>query len=147
VETRGGERPRSKGGRPPGSNTRLTQEAIRRAEQTGLLPHEILLDMARGKPQKVQHVKTLDDGSVRVEEEWVSVDLETQKDAAKAAAPYYAPKLSTVETVQGMSDDDLDQLLASLAAEAGLAPGPGREGQEGEGQEGARARRRRADPD
>lgn len=114
-------------GRPRGATTRLQAKAIEQAARSGLLPHEILLDMARGNPQKLRKVReepNPDDPDfpvVVVEEEWVTVSVDDQRDAAKAAAPYYAPKLSTVETVQGINDDDLDQLIKQLADQAGVA--------------------------
>jgi hypothetical protein len=108
---------------------RLTQDAIQRAARTGALPHEILLDMARGMPQRMLKYKGLNEhGELIVEEEWVELTIEDRKEAAKAAAPYYAPKLSSVETVQGISDNDLDSLIKQLAAEAGVGTGTGGEG-------------------
>lgn len=84
---------------------------------TGLLPHEILLSMARGDVQVEQYV---DKESGEVLTRLVAVDLEARRDAAKAAAPYYAPKMATVELVKTVSDDELDAIIAELAAEAGF---------------------------
>jgi hypothetical protein len=119
----------------------MTMAAREAAARSGLLPHEILLSIARGEPQvlKVPTGKKLPDGSHHCEEKLVGVSLEDVRDAAKAAAPYYAPKMSTVELISGVSDDDLDQLIASAAREAGLSLADVREGEED--QEQARARR------
>lgn len=108
--------PGNKGGRPVGSMNRMSMAAREAAARTGLLPHEILLSMARGEPVRI--VKIGAEGERR--ETWQEVDLDTAKDAAKAAAPYYAPKMSTVELLSGVSDDDLNELLKGAAAEAGI---------------------------
>jgi hypothetical protein len=117
--------PGNKGGRPPGSLNRLSQAAREAAARTGLLPHEILLSMARGEPVRI--VKVLPTGDHV--ETYQEIDVDTAKDAAKAAAPYYAPKMSTVELLSGVSDGDLNELIKSAAAEAGvdLAIGGGSE--------------------
>ena len=73
---RGGRRPGA--GRKKGSTNKMTRAAREVAAATGKLPHEILLEVARGgclpgrkgKPTKGE-----------------------QMEAAKAAAPYYAPRL------------------------------------------------------
>lgn len=121
-------------GRPPNSTNRMSMAAREAAARTGLLPHEILLSIARGEPQRLQVPtgKKLKDGSPDLEERWVGVTLEDVRDAAKAAAPFYAPKMSTVELISGVSEDDLDQLIASAASEAGVSLATGGEGEEGE---------------
>lgn len=111
-------------GRPEGSTNRYTKQAIEQAMATGMLPHEILLDMARGNPQKEFLVNT---ATGKVTEQWVSLDIEQRKDAAKAAAPYYAPKISTVEVIRNVEDAELDWLIAELAAQTGLTAGAERE--------------------
>lgn len=127
-------------GRPPGSNTRLAAEAIEAAKATGKLPHEILLSMARGEPQ-TQYVVDKQTGEIKAE--IVSIDIEVRRDAAKAAAPYYAPKISTVEVIHGVQDDELDSIIAELAAKTGLSVGAIGEGEadETEGAEDTRTRR------
>jgi len=130
-------------GRPPGSMSKLAHEARATAQATGLLPHEILLAMARGEPI-AQYVPLMKDGAHVVDDEgehmfvkrMVVLDLEARRDAAKAAAPYYAPKISTVEVIAGVSDDDLDRIIASAAAEAGVGLGAAGEGEEDEGEAG-----------
>lgn len=113
-------------GRKPGSMSKLAKDARAKAEQTGLLPHEILLSMARGEPAQIVEIDDQGNRKIRYE----PLDKEDVRDAAKAAAPYYAPKISTVEVIQGVSDADLDEFIARAAAEAGLGIGPGGEGQE-----------------
>ena len=129
-------------GRPGGSMNKRAREAIEAARKSGdgRLPHEILLDMARGR-YIIRRVPTINHDSGEIEQEKVELllpSLEDMKDAAKAAAPYYAPKISTVEVITGVSDDELDAIIARAAAEAGLSVGFGGEGAEDEGEEGRR---------
>lgn len=107
-------------GRPEGSHSRLAKDAREKALATGLLPHEILLSMARGEIQTEQY---MDKESGEVLTRMVPVDLEARRDAAKAAAPYFAPKMSTVEVLKTGTDDELDKLIAELASQAGFGPG------------------------
>lgn len=127
-------KPKNKGGRPPGATNRLAMEARQRAQETGLLPHEILLSIARGEPQPVYHFNPAT-GKTEMAG-MVDIDVEQRKDAAKAAAPYFAPKISTVEVIRGVNDDELDTIIAELAAQTGIGLGTGGEGEEGEDQEG-----------
>lgn len=121
--------PKNKGGRPLGSASRMAKEARERAQATGQLPHEIMLDIARGNPQHEKHVNP-ETGEIVVRV--VSVPIDMRLDAAKAAAPYYAPKISTVEVIAGVTNDDLDSLIAQLAAEAGVSLGLDGAGEEAE---------------
>lgn len=111
---------------------RLAKDARAKAEQTGALPHELLLQWGRGEPMARKTLRN--GGDAKNPADWVTtyeaVDAEIQKDSAKAAAPYYAPKISTVEVITGVSDADLDEFIARAAAEAGLGLAPRREGQE-----------------
>jgi hypothetical protein len=116
---------RENAGRKPGSMSKLAHEAREKAQADGLLPHEILLDMARGEPQLQIEV----DAEGNRTEKWVSLDIDARRDAAKAAAPYYAPKISTVEVIGGVADEQLDEFIARLAAEAGVSIGPTGEGE------------------
>lgn len=107
-----------------------------------MLPHEILLDMARGKPIKtlvpIEGANGLDPmGNQLFAAKFVVPDFEQMKDAAKAAAPYYAPKISTVEMITGLSEDDLDAIIAGAAAEAGVSLGSDGESEEDETPEGS----------
>lgn len=74
----GGARPGA--GRKKGVPNSRTQERVAKAEASGLMPHEFLLSVARGESIGT-YVPTF---AERI-------------DAAKAAANYYAPKLSNVE--------------------------------------------------
>jgi hypothetical protein len=90
--------------RGPGRPTNpIKQEAIKRAKETGKLPHEILLDMARGekfetKRQEIYYYKTGPNKGMVKEIKWVDTEyypsFSDMMEAAKAAAPYYAPRLS-----------------------------------------------------
>jgi hypothetical protein len=122
-------------GRPPNSLNKMTQQAREAAKLEGRMPHEILLDAARGKPMTVY--KPQPDGTMKAELEPVS--LAQALDAAKAAAPFYAPKISTVEVVGNLDDATLNSLLERTAAEAGVAIAPSREGEEGSALEGDEA--------
>jgi hypothetical protein len=102
----------------------LSKKARELAASTGKLPHEILLNIARGIPIEVQEVQP--DGTFKPKYEPVTPDQVL--DAAKAGAPYYAPKISTVEVVGNLDDATLDSLLERAAAEAGLSLAPGGEG-------------------
>jgi len=125
-------RERKHGGRPLNAVNKRSKEAIAQARLTGKLPHEILLSIARGEVQE----EVVLDNHGRQTRKKVSVPLSMQKEAAQAAAPYYAPKISTVEVISGVGDDDLNQLIAQLAAEAGVSLTPSGKGTPGEGEEG-----------
>lgn len=126
---------------------KLAREAREQARQTGRLPHEILLDMARGIPARIIQIdprtglEAKDPETGEIMSQLVVPDLDQMKDAAKAAAPYYAPKISTVEVLAGASEHELDRLIAVLAAEAGVDLGLGgtdetEEGEGGPGEDG-----------
>lgn len=63
-----------------GTPNRKNAERIAAAEASGMLPHEFLLAVTRGESIS-EHRPT----------------FEERLEAAKAAAPYYAPKLASVE--------------------------------------------------
>lgn len=135
---------KGKAGRPLGAVSKLAKDSIEKAKSTGLLPHEILLSMARGEPQ-VTYVCN-DKGTV-TGQSWECPDLPMRADCAKAAAPYYAPKITAVEVISGMPDDELDSIIAKLAAETGVDLGADREGAAGEEAQQPAQPRRRARPD
>ena len=107
--------------------SKLAKDAREKAQESGALPHELLLQWGRGEPMARKVLKP--GGEPTNPKDWVwtyeAVDPEIQKDAAKSAAPYYAPKISTIEVTQGISDADLSEFIARAAAEAGLSIGPG----------------------
>lgn len=122
----------NKGGRPEGALSKLSREAREKAKATGLLPHEFLLSIARG--EIIYRDVLQKDGSIdKVMEDY---DFAARQDAAKAAAPYYAPKISTVEVISGVADDQLDSIIAQLAAQAGVDPSAFGEGTKDEGEAG-----------
>jgi hypothetical protein len=91
---RGGARPGA--GRPKGAVSRMTQKAREEAAAVGMLPHEFLAAVARGEEI---------DGHLPTFEERV--------DAAKAAAPFYAPKLAATQVTASITrshEDMLDEL-------------------------------------
>ncbi len=71
---------RAGAGRPMGAATQRTREIADKAAASGLLPHEFLLRVVRGEAI---------DGTVP--------SFADRLEAAKAAAPYFAPKLSSVD--------------------------------------------------
>lgn len=110
----------------------MSKKAREQAQATGKLPHEILLSIARGEPQTILIPKP--DGTT--EEKLVAVQsLDDVRSAAQAAAPYYAPKISTVEVTQGVSDDDLIEFIKRAAEEAGLGLSFGGAGEAGGSEE------------
>lgn len=121
---------RAGAGRPPGAASRMSREARAKAEATGILPHEFLLMIVRGEPIFRMEVHPMTGEKVAVKEDY---SFEDRKDAAKAVAPYYAPKISTVEVITGVSDYELDSIIARAAAEAGISVGTSGEGEEDEG--------------
>lgn len=120
----GGRRPGA--GRPKGAIQRISNRAREEARATGLLPHEWLLKVVRGEPieQKRWEVKYDKEGNVISKElvtDIVYPDLHMRQDSAKAAAPFYAPKLAaqTVDMtatmgVHKLSDEELDAKLMLL---------------------------------
>lgn len=75
---RGGSRPGA--GRKAGARNKRTAETVAKAQAAGMLPHEFLAAVQRGE-EIDGHKPT----------------FEERLDAAKAAAPYFAPKLSNIE--------------------------------------------------
>ena len=94
----GGARPG--GGRRKGRKQTVSNQAREEAAASGLLPHEWLLKVARGEPiphkqWKITYDKSGNELSRELVEVEVYADFATRIDAAKAAAPYYAPRLAT----------------------------------------------------
>lgn len=124
---RGGVQPGS--GRPRGSLSKITEEAREKAKATGQLPHEFLLSVARGEAIYREDIDSETGEIFKVKEIY---DFPVRIDAAKAAAPYYAPKISTVEVITGVPDAELDLIIAQLAREAGIGSGISGENETGE---------------
>lgn len=125
--------PRNKGGRPFGSMSKIAKAAREKAIATGELPHEFLLRIVRGEAIYRDHVHARTKEVTKVAEVY---GFPERIDAAKAAAPYYAPKISTVEVIHGVSDDELDAIIARAASEAGVSISPSGEGEESSETEG-----------
>jgi hypothetical protein len=115
----------SKTGRKIGSSNVVTQVARLAAQASGLLPHEWLLAVARGEGIEQKRWKiTVDRKGEETKElitEVIYPDFHMRQDSAKAAAPYYAPRLAaqTVDLtgtlgVTRMSDSELDDELRRL---------------------------------
>jgi hypothetical protein len=115
----------SKTGRKIGSSNVVTNAARLAAQATGLLPHEWLLAVARGEGIEQKRWKVTVDRRGNEERELVTEviypDIHMRQDSAKAAAPYYAPRLAaqTVDLsgtvgVTRMSDQELDDELRRL---------------------------------
>ena len=116
-------------GRPLGSKQKVTNLAREEAAKEGLLAHEWLLKVARGEPiQQTFWKDVLDKRGNLVSKELVTEEvypsLEMRADSAKAAAPYYAPRLATqVITLRGredllnsLTDDQLEKAISELSA-------------------------------
>ena len=103
----GGGGPRKGAGRPVGAVNRVAKEAIAAAKAEGILPHEWLLNIVRGEPVQQKRWKIeLDEHGKEISRELVTElvypDFPVRMDAAKAASPYYAPRLATqTVSVQG----------------------------------------------
>lgn len=120
--------------------SKIAKEARDKAIASGELPHEFLLRVSRGE---VIYRSVIDDKTGKVTKVQEHYDFESRRDAAKCAAPYYAPKISTVEVIHGVNDAELDALIAKLATETGFVAGTGGEGEEGETPAGVGRSRRR----
>lgn len=118
---------KNKGGRPVGSMSKIAMEAREKAKATGQLPHEFLLSIARGE---AIFRDVVDPATGEITKQLEVYDFDARRDAAKAAAPYYAPKISTVEVISGVPDEQLDLIIAQLTAEAGVNTGASGEEQE-----------------
>lgn len=82
------------------SKPRITKEFQEKAMQSGLLPHEWLLAVSRGDAIAHRRVVTKTDRNGKVlskelVEDEVYADFPTRVECARAAAPFYAPKLAT----------------------------------------------------
>jgi len=124
----GGPRPGS--GRKPGSKSKIDKKARELAKQTGEMPHDILLSIARGEliNQKVLEITYYKSGANKGQEKsrkWIDVDyyptFNERVDAAKSCAPYFAPRLAT--QVIKTDEQTADALTAVMKELAGKLPG------------------------
>lgn len=127
----GGKREGS-GRKAGGSNASTKQklhekaQAIENAKKTGLLPHEILLNIARGEPVIIHNLVITYHGPSSPKElrgkeksrEWIPEKyyptFPEVLDAVKAAAPYFAPKLAA-QLISANSPESLAAAMAELA--------------------------------
>lgn len=114
----GGARPGA--GRPKGRTNSVTAEARKAAAESGILPHEWLLKVSRGEPIEQKRWKIVYDkqgnekGRELITEE-VYADFPTRIDAAKAASPYYAPRLAVQNVSINANSDAVSETLKSIA--------------------------------
>ena len=91
MTSKGGARPGA--GRKPGTRNKKTEALLNAAKATGLLPHELLLKIARDEIGD----NVLLAYNMFGEPQYGRPDLRVRLRAAEAAAPYYAPKLSQID--------------------------------------------------
>jgi len=107
-------------GRPKGALSKVTAKAKQAAMETGLLPHEWLLMVSRGEGIKhkrwvIKYDAKGNEKSRDLVEEEVYVDFPTRIDAAKAAAPFYAPRLAVQTVSVSGNSDAVSETLKSIA--------------------------------
>lgn len=111
---RGGPRPGA--GRKKGARNKRTAALITKAEGSGMLPHEFLCAVSQG-----------------MEIDGYKPSFDERIDAAKAAAPFYAPKLQSTAHSGGISvkkdaSDLSDEELSAIAATGGAGAADEEEG-------------------
>jgi hypothetical protein len=117
-------------GRPSKQEKKAVEKIVADAKKDGLMPHEILLKAARGEAFKVKTLvivkyKSGPNKGQEKERRWVESEYyptyNEQIEAARSAAPYFAPRLatSTVKTDENTADA-LTQVMKELA---GKLPG------------------------
>ena len=114
----GGARPGA--GRPKGRTNSVTAEARKAAAESGMLPHEWLLKVSRGEPieqkrWKIVYEKQGNEKGRELITEEVYADFPTRIDAAKAASPYYAPRLAVQNVSITGNTDAVSETLKSIA--------------------------------
>ena len=107
-------------GRPKGALSKVTAKAKQAAMETGLFPHEWLLLVSRGEGIKhkrwvVKYDKQGKEVSRDLVEEEVYADFPTRIDAAKAASPFYAPKLAVQTVSVSGNSDAVSETLKAIA--------------------------------
>lgn len=114
----GGKRPGA--GRKKGTLSKVTAATRAAAMQTGLLPHEWLLNVARGEPieekrWKIKYDKAGNEISRELISEMTYPDKSLRVDCAKAAAPYYAPRLAVQTIGTTPNSDEVAKVLKAMA--------------------------------
>lgn len=109
--------------RPLSARDRITPAVAEARKSAQELPHEWLFRLARGEAIQQKRLRTTFDPATGVElsREWVTekyyATIDQRIDCAKAAAPYYAPRLATTNLQSPATDTDaLRELFAGLAA-------------------------------
>ena len=114
---KGGRQPGA--GRPKGAISKVSAAEARAAAESGLLPHEWLLKVSRG--EGIEHTRwniTRDEDGNEISRELVSeivyAEFPIRIDAAKAASPFYAAKL-TAQAISITGTDAVAQTLKHIA--------------------------------
>jgi len=104
---------------------KLRSQVRQAAAESGMLPHEILLQAARGEVFRIKQLKIVYYGSgpnkgEEKSREWVDVDYhpsyQERIDAAKSAAPYFAPRLATqIMQIGDKTPEALAEVFKQLA--------------------------------
>lgn len=84
---------RANAGRRKGSQNKRTKEIVEGAREHGMLPHEFLLAISQDRLGD----NVLLGYTMFGEPQYGKPCLKTRQRAAEAAAPYYAPRLATIE--------------------------------------------------
>ena len=111
------------GARRLSARDRITPALAEQRKAAHELPHEWLFRLARGEGIKQKRLQTTFDPATGVElsRKWVEetyyASIDQRIDCAKAAAPYYAPRLATNTLQSPATDiDALRELFAGLAS-------------------------------
>lgn len=101
----------------PRPRQKIMSEMYAEAKKAGLLPHEWLLKVSRGEPiphmqWHIKYDKKGEEISRELVEIAVYADFATRIDAAKAAAPFFAPKLAPQPVGQGTPTSAVEMLRA-----------------------------------
>lgn len=118
--------------RTPGATNKkkISDEVIKAAKASGLMPHEILLKAARGEPFTVKKLIIIkhksgpnrgEEKERRWEDQLYYPSFSEQIDCAKSAAPFFAPRLaSQLVKTDEQTTDALTQVMKELS---GKLPG------------------------
>jgi hypothetical protein len=108
----------------PGRSTSGARLRLRLPRPRGSCPHEILLQIARGQPVTVYHGEVVD-GKLKLTEQLIVPDFDAILDAAKAAAPFYAPKLQAIAAVAAETSNPIEELMQHVQSAATNRARPG----------------------
>lgn len=108
-------------GRKIGSKNLITKRAIKQStEDGGILPHEWLLKVVRGEPVEqrrwsIKYDEFDNEISRELITEMIYPTFDHRVDAAKAAAPFYAPRLATQTVSVNGGSEIIAQTLKLMA--------------------------------